>query len=73
MKAADRCISTLLLQARAVDRYHTYLGMKGEGSRQVSLFTGDSDPVPKLHPGHAEDGAGVGRGQTELVHLVMVQ
>ena len=29
--------------------------------------------VPELHPGHGKDGPSIGRGQTELVLLVVFQ
>ena len=49
------------------------LGVKGDGGRVAALHTVDGDFAPQLHPGHGEDGAGVGTGQLEDVLLVVLQ
>lgn len=49
------------------------LGVEGDGGRVAALDTVDGDFSPQLHPGHGEDGAGVGTGQREHVLLVMLQ
>lgn len=49
------------------------LGVKGDGGRVAALETVDRDFAPQLHPGHGEDGAGVGTGQREDVLLIVLQ
>lgn len=49
------------------------LGVKGDGGRVAALDTTDRDFTSQFHPGHGEDGAGVGAGQREDVLLVMLQ
>ncbi len=49
------------------------LGVKGDGGRVAALGAVDGDFAPQLHPGHGEDGAGVGTGQREDVLLVVLQ
>lgn len=49
------------------------LGVKGDGGRVAALDAVDGDFAPQLHPGHGEDGAGVGTGQREDVLLVVLQ
>lgn len=49
------------------------LGVKGDSGRVAALGTVDGDFAPQLHPGHSEDGTGVGTGQREDVLLVMLQ
>ena len=48
-------------------------GVKGDGGRVAALDAADGDLAPELHPGHGEDGAGVGTGQREDVLLVVLQ
>lgn len=49
------------------------LGVEGDGGRVAALDTVDGDLAAQLHPGHGEDGAGVGTGQREDVLLVVLQ
>ena len=49
------------------------LGQKVDDSGVASLGAVDVDLSPQLHPGHSEDGAGVGTGQREGVLLVVLQ
>lgn len=49
------------------------LGVKGDGGGVAALDTVDGDLAPQFHPGHGEDGAGVGTGQREDVLLVVLQ
>lgn len=49
------------------------LGVEGDGRRVATLGTVDGHFAPQLHPGHGEDGAGVGTGQREHVLLVVLQ
>lgn len=49
------------------------LGVEGDGGGVATLHTVDGDFAPQLHPGHGEDGAGVGTGQREDVLLVVLQ
>lgn len=49
------------------------LGVKGDRGRVATLHTADGDLPPELHPGHSEDGAGVGAGQREDVLLIVFQ
>ena len=49
------------------------LGVEGDGGRVAALDAADGHFPPQLHPGHGEDGAGVGAGQREHVLLVVLQ
>lgn len=49
------------------------LSVKGDGGRVAALDTVDGDFSSQLHPGHGEDGAGVGTGQCEDILLVVLQ
>ena len=48
------------------------LGVECDGGGVATLGTADGDLSPELHPGHSEDGAGVGTGQCEHVLLIML-
>lgn len=48
-------------------------GVEGDGGRVATLDTADGDFSAQFHPGHGEDGAGVGAGQREDVLFVMLQ
>jgi len=47
--------------------------MKGHRGRVAAFGAVDGDFAPQLHPGHGEDGAGVGTGQREDVLLIVLQ
>ncbi len=47
--------------------------VEGDGGRVAALDTVDGDFASQLHPGHSEDGAGVGTGQREDVLLIVLQ
>lgn len=49
------------------------LGVEGDGGRVAALGAADGHLPPQLHPGHREDGAGVGARQREDVLLVVLQ
>lgn len=49
------------------------LCVEGHCGRVAALDTVDGDFAPQLHPGHSEDGAGVGTGQCEDVLLVVLE
>ena len=49
------------------------LGVEGDDGRVAALGAGDDDLAAQLHPGHRQDGAGVGTGQREGVLLIVVQ
>lgn len=49
------------------------LCVEGHCGRVAALDTVDGDFAPQLHPGHSEDGAGVGTGQCEDVLLVVLK
>lgn len=49
------------------------LCVKGHRGRVAALHAVDGDFAPQLHPGHGEDGAGVGGGQREDVLLVVFE
>lgn len=49
------------------------LCVEGHCGRVAALGTVDGDFAPQLHPGHSEDGAGVGTGQCEDVLLVVLE
>lgn len=49
------------------------LGVECDGGGVATLGTVDGDFTPQLHPGHSEDGAGVGTGQREDVLLIVLQ
>lgn len=48
-------------------------GVEGDRGRVAALGAADGHFAPQLHPGHGEDGAGVGTGQREDVLLVVLQ
>ena len=50
-----------------------YLGMEGDIGSISCLVADDAELVPQLHPGHGEDGAGIGAGERELVLLLVGQ
>ena len=47
--------------------------MEDDGGGVAGVAAVDVDAVAQLHPGHREDGAGVGARQTELVLLTVTQ
>lgn len=49
------------------------LGVEGDGGRVAALGAADGHLPAQLHPGHGEDGAGVGARQREDVLLVVLQ
>lgn len=49
------------------------LGVEGDGGRVAALGAADGHLPAQLHPGHREDGAGVGARQREDVLLVVFQ
>lgn len=48
-------------------------GLEGDDRRVARLGAVDVDLAAQLHPGHSEDGAGVGAGQREGVLLFVLQ
>lgn len=48
-------------------------GVEGDGGGVAALGTADGDFSAQFHPGHGEDGAGVGAGQREDVLLIVLQ
>lgn len=49
------------------------LGVEGDGGRVAALGAADGHLSPQLHPGHSEDGAGIGARQREDILLIVLQ
>lgn len=48
-------------------------GVEGDGGGVATLDTADGDFSAQFHPGHGQDGAGVGAGQREDVLFIVLQ